>query len=70
MLLQDFVAGLACIMVSSHTVESDYSILKLTKSDQRMCLSNTALEEQMHCKQQCKQHKQQVHYALILSKIT
>ena len=57
MLLQDFVAGLACIMVSSHTVESDYSILKLTKSDQRMCLSNTALEGEV----QCRVHKQLVH---------
>ena len=69
-LLQEVTAGLVCIMVSSNTVESDNSTLKQTKSDQRMCLSNTALEEQMHCKQQCKQHKQQVHYALILSKIT
>jgi hypothetical protein len=56
-MLQEFAAGLACIMGSSHTVESDYSILKQTKSDQRMCLSNYALEGQM----QCKQHKQLVH---------
>ena len=57
MLLQEFAAGLACIMGSSHTVESDYSILKQTKSDQRIRLSNYALEGQM----QCKQHKQLVH---------
>ena len=57
MLLQEFAAGLTCIMGSSHTVESDYSILKQTKSDERMCLSNYALEGQM----QRKQHKQIVH---------
>ena len=56
MLLQEFATGLACIMGSSHTVESDYSILKQTKSDQRIRLSNYALEGQM----QCKQHKQLV----------
>ena len=56
-LLQEFAAGLAWIMGSSHTVESNDSILKQTKSDQRMCLSNYALEGQM----QCKQHKQLVH---------
>jgi hypothetical protein len=53
-LLQEFAAGFACIMGSSHTVESNDSILKQTKSDQRMCLSNYALEGQM----QCKRHKQ------------
>jgi hypothetical protein len=52
MLLQEFAAGLACIMGSSHTVESDYSILKQTKGDQRMRLINYALEGQMQCKQQ------------------
>ena len=51
MLVQEFAAGLACIMGSSHTVESDYSILKQTKSDQRMCLSNYALKVQMQWKQ-------------------
>jgi hypothetical protein len=44
MLLQEITAGLAYIMGSSHTVESNYSILKQTKSDQRMCLGNYALE--------------------------
>jgi hypothetical protein len=56
-LLQEFAAGLACIMGRSHTVESDYRILKQTKSDQRVRLSNYALEGEM----QCKQHKQLVH---------
>jgi hypothetical protein len=47
MLLQEFATGLACIMGSSHTVESDYSILKQSKCDERMRLSNCALEGQM-----------------------
>ena len=66
MLLQEFAAGLACIMGSCHTVESNYSILKQTSSDQRMCLSTYAFEGQM----QCKQHKQLVHYAQIVTKLT
>ena len=51
MLLQEFAACLACKMGSSRIVESNYSILKQTKSDQRMHLSNYALEGQMQCKQ-------------------
>ena len=57
MLLQEFAAGLACIMGTSITVESGYSILKQTKSDYRMHLSNNVMEGQI----QCKQHKQLVH---------
>ena len=47
MLLQEFAASFVCITGSTHTVESNYSILKQIKSDQRMLLSSYALEGQM-----------------------
>ncbi|OQR88415.1 hypothetical protein ACHHYP_06828 [Achlya hypogyna] len=43
--------GLATMLPSTHTVESDFSVLKILKSDSRRSLSNYAMEGQMQVKQ-------------------
>jgi len=50
-LLSMYCAGLATVLPSTHTVESDFSVLKFTKSDSRRSLSNYAMEGQMQAKQ-------------------
>jgi hypothetical protein len=49
--LSMFAAGLATVLPSTHTVEADFSILKITRSDSRRSLSNYAMEGQMQSKQ-------------------
>jgi len=46
-----YCAGLATVLPATHTVESDFSVLKNTKDDNRSALSNYAMEGQMQAKQ-------------------
>jgi len=39
------------MLPSTHTVESDFSVLKILKNDSRRSLSNYAMEGQMQAKQ-------------------
>jgi len=50
-LLSIYCTGLATVLPATHTVESDFSILKNTKDDTRRSLSNYAMEGQMQAKQ-------------------
>ena len=49
--LLQFASGLNAIMGGSHSVESDFSLLKFTKNEQKSQMTNIALEGQMQSKQ-------------------
>jgi len=49
--LSTYCAGLATVLPATHTVESDFSVLKSTKDDNRSAISNYAMEGQMQAKQ-------------------
>ena len=49
--LLQFASGLNAIMGGSHSVESDFSLLKFTKNEQKSQMTNIALDGQMQSKQ-------------------
>ncbi|OQR98825.1 hypothetical protein ACHHYP_20344 [Achlya hypogyna] len=49
--LVTFCTGLAIVLPSTHTVESDFSVLKATKDNPCRSMSNYAMEGQMQAKQ-------------------
>ena len=50
-LLNDFVGGLATVFPGTSSVESDFSILKWSKDEFSMSLTNFSLEGVLHAKQ-------------------